>query len=380
MMTKVEINLERLHYLLALYRMSVEDLLSLLNVGKKKIEKDMLLANEVELSLLKRIDGIFKKGFNFYTDFSPLPQAAESSVFFRKREFGVTLNLESKRVVDRFETLKTRLDTYSKLANTRFDSHAPTYTLADDPKHVAEIISKLFHPGKVKDSRQFLKDFINKCANQNIYVFEFIETWNKKERANIDGLFLHPNMIVLKRQKSYKREIFTLAHELGHCILGKEEIEPLDVLELPVDRQGDDIERWCNDFAFYFIMNDEASMFHEINAVNSSNDYYHDLIVNLSTQTHLSRLAIYTRLYLDKKISYSNYVTIKNELVYQYEIRKAREKENDINKSKKGTPKPILSNLYVETLQYAFFKGVISESTFCQNLSIKSSKIQNYLW
>jgi Zn-dependent peptidase ImmA (M78 family) len=42
------------------------------------------------------------------------------------------------------------------------------------------------------------------------------ETHNKKEKANISVFYLSPNVIVLKRnQKFLKREIFTLAHELG---------------------------------------------------------------------------------------------------------------------------------------------------------------------
>ena len=53
-----------------------------------------------------------------------------------------------------------------------------------------------------------------------LFVFEYIETWNKKEKTNIDGFYLKPNVIVLKHHKHYKREIFTLAHELGHCLLG----------------------------------------------------------------------------------------------------------------------------------------------------------------
>ncbi|MFX4971243.1 ImmA/IrrE family metallo-endopeptidase, partial [Acinetobacter baumannii] len=65
-----------------------------------------------------------------------------------------------------------------------------------------------------------MKNFISKFAENNILVFEFIETHNKKEKANINGFYLTPNVIVLKRnQKSFSREIFTLAHELGHYLL-----------------------------------------------------------------------------------------------------------------------------------------------------------------
>ena len=65
-------------------------------------------------------------------------------------------------------------------------------------------------------------------ATKNIMVFEFIETWNKKEKANIDGFYLKPNLIVLKRHQSFSREIFTLAHELGHYLLDEEEIEEIN--------------------------------------------------------------------------------------------------------------------------------------------------------
>ena len=378
---KVEINTKRIHYLLALYEMSDEELMALLNEGRKRTEKlSTIMSDKIELSLLKRIDSIFNKGLSFYTDFSPLPQTAESSVFFRKKRFETKLNLESKRVVNRFEALKDCLDAYSKLADVNFEFRVDSYTLADNPKEIAKTIREIFHPGNTKDSRQFLKEFINKCADQNIYVFEFIETWNKKERTNMDGLFLCPNMIVLKRQKSYKREIFTLAHELGHCLLRKEEIESIDLAELSVRNQDSDIERWCNDFAFYFIMGEAINTLNEIKTVDSSNDYCHELITSLSTQTNISRLAIYTRLYLDRKMSYTNYVAIKRDIAHRYEIRMAKKKEETKNKKGGSTPKPILSRLYVETLQYALFKGVINETTFCQNLNIKSSKIQEYLW
>lgn len=70
---KVEINKERIDYLLALYRMSEESLLSILNEGRKrKIQKDNILCNVIDLSLLKKVDKIFDKGLDFYRDFSPL--------------------------------------------------------------------------------------------------------------------------------------------------------------------------------------------------------------------------------------------------------------------------------------------------------------------
>lgn len=104
--------------------------------------------------------------------------------------------------------------------------------------------------------KEFLRALISKFAEKNILVFEFVETWNKKEKANIDGFYLAPNVIVLKRhQSSFRREIFTLIHELGHYLLNEEEIEELDISNFANNKLSD-IERWCNDFAYYFLVGD----------------------------------------------------------------------------------------------------------------------------
>ena len=82
---RIEINKDRINYLLALYKMSADDLLSLLNEDRKRLlTKDVFQGDTMEFSLLKKIDAIFQKGLNFYCDFSSLKPTASSSVFFRK--------------------------------------------------------------------------------------------------------------------------------------------------------------------------------------------------------------------------------------------------------------------------------------------------------
>ena len=107
MNNNVEINIERLHYLLRLFKISEEEFLSMLNVGKKReYKKEEVFTDKIQLPLLKRIDAIFKKGLYYYIDFSPLPAEDRASIFFRKQEFNGSINLEARRVVDRFESLK----------------------------------------------------------------------------------------------------------------------------------------------------------------------------------------------------------------------------------------------------------------------------------
>ena len=57
---------------------------------------------------------------------------------------------------------------------------------------------------------------LEKIADHGIFVFEYIETWNKKEKTNIDGFYLKPNVIVLKHHKQHINEgLYTNA--LSHC-------------------------------------------------------------------------------------------------------------------------------------------------------------------
>ena len=136
---KIEINKERIEYLLALYKMSTEDLLSLLNEGRKKqIGADQINGETIELALLKRIDQIFDKGLNFYMDFSPLKTNGSNSVFFRKSTFGTELNRETIRVVNHFENLKQALDAYNKLSQLQINPNIEHCVLNDNPKVIAK--------------------------------------------------------------------------------------------------------------------------------------------------------------------------------------------------------------------------------------------------
>ena len=378
---KVEINKERVKYLLALYKMSADDLLSLLNKDRKRLTRVADISGDtMELGLVKRIGEIFDKEVSFFQDYSKLSANASSSIFFRKTSFGTELNLEDIRTVHRFEGLKNALEAYNKLSRLDVKLDIEHYTLHDDPKSVAMRARELFYPNETGNHKQFLVKLIEKIADHGIFVFEYIETWNKKEKTNIDGFYLKPNVIVLKHHKHYKREIFTLAHELGHCLLGIEEVESVDMMNVSAHTSYSDIERWCNDFAYQFIMGQEAETLANIASIDADNDYCIDLFKAISARTHISRLALYTRMYIDKKISYSNYSNVKNELAEEYRRREEQEKLKNSEKRGGRTPKPILSPLFLKTMQYAYFKGVISESTFCSRLNVKPANFERELW
>lgn len=361
--------------------MTIDELLSLLNEGySRKLCKEDVLASQISLPVLKRIDKIFCKGLNYYQDFAEKEVSNRSSVFFRKQNFVADLNLETRRIVDRFEGIKCMLDGLAVLSDMNLKTDIKRCKISDSPKVVAHQFRNQFIPEKrPKNPRALLVDIIAKCSDINLFVFEYVETWNKKEKSNVDGFFLNPNMIVLKRQKSYKREIFTLAHEIGHFLLGEEEVESLDLAQLNYSNLSR-IERWCNDFAFYLILGDYSEVLDSIEFANSENDYCHDLVEEIVENTYISSLAVYTRLLFDRKISAKDYEVIKEFLNQNYLQKLADQKAKYSESGSHGcAPKPIISPLYLETMQMAMYKGLVTESQFCKQLSIPPSNLEKYL-
>jgi hypothetical protein len=109
------------------------------------------------------------------------------------------------------------------------------------------------------------------------------------------------------------------------------------------------------------------------------------LIEQISKETHLSTLALFTRLLYSGKISKQNYQNVKDDLDYRYQQKIDEEqKQKELDKLagiKQGgsVPKPINSPLFVNTLQSALYSGIINEYDFCKQLNIKPDKIQQYI-
>jgi len=366
--------------------MTIDELLMFISEGlKNPITKEEILTDQIKVSHLKRIDKIFNKGLHFYLDPKSPEISKDASIFFRKTKFDTELNMGAKKIVNQFEEFKISLSAISKLAEINTDRVLPIFKISDDPKKIAFDIRKILYPEYHDNLRDFLKSLISQFAKKNILVFEFIETWNKKEKANIDGFFLDPNVIVLKRQQnSFRREIFTLAHELGHYLLNIEEVDNLELVDL-ANHNLSKIEKWCNDFAFYFIAGDYGNIIENLEKSSKLNDYNFEIIENISKNTHLSQIAIFTRLLLNNQISPKDYNYVKADLEEEYrlrqeEIQKQKEYEKLNGLARGGSvPKPINSPLLISTIQTAFYEGVINEYDVCKTLNITPDKLDRYI-
>lgn len=379
-------NIARIEQLLRQFRLEKEEFLDLVSEGlKNKLEWDDIFKEEIQLNHLKRIDKVFSKGLSYYLDLSPPIQSKESSIFYRKEKFGTDLNLASKKIVNQFEELKLSLSGLAKLSDLKMDRTLPIYSVNQNVNEVAKEIRQALYPKYRKDSKNFLEVLINKLAEANILVFEFVEHPSSKQKSNIDGFYLQPNVIVLRRNQDYfKREIFTLAHELGHYLLNQEEVESMDYDQL-IHGTTSKIEAWCNNFAFAFLVGDQMITLDQLPEVEKSNDYSFEEIKAISDKTHLSFTAILTYLVRKGKMSGAIYGRMKQDQEDQIQARKdAERKKRELDKEMGKTSiaslaKPIQSPLFVSAIKTAFFDGVINEYELCKTLHLKPEQLEKYL-
>jgi len=387
---KIEYNKHRVEYLLSLFKMTVEELLSSINKDlKTPITWEDIDSDEIELNYLKRIDKVFKKGLLYYYDPAVPVKDKKVSVFFRKESFTTEPNIGARKRVREFEDLKTQISAISIMSKFDLKRKLRTYSVKENPREVAFSLRETLLPAFNSDKREFLKNYINKLGKFNILVFEFVDTFNKKEKANIDGFYIEPNAIVLKRnQEALSREIFTLSHELGHYLLRKEDVDELDFAKV-TDQNNDlsDIENWCNQFAYYLLLGEEnAKKLEAIAQYDYRVDYGHDLVAGISRQTNLSRLAIFTNLFLQHRMTFNDYSNVREDLHEQYLARKEKEKLDRENRKAAGekingrNPKPIQSDLVFDIYNYALNKGVVSEYEYCSALNIKPTDVSRVFY
>lgn len=370
--------------------MTEEELLSSINQGlKTPITWADIDQDEIEINHLKRIDKVFNKGLLYYSDPSIPRKDRGISVFFRKDGFSTELNIGARKRVREFEDLKTKISAICKLSRFNIARKLPTYSTTDDPKAIAFLLRDTLLPSFTSVKRDFLKGFINKLGENNVLVFEFVDTPNKKEKANIDGFYIEPNAIVLKRnQDSLSREIFTLAHEVGHYLIQSEEVDEIDFTKITETSTSlSDIENWCNSFAYNLLLGAEnAAKLDAIKVFDFHIDYGHDLIEAISRNTNLSRLAVFTNLFLQHKMSFTDYSNVRNDLYQQWQERKDAERlQRELEKaagvqSKGRTPQPIQSNLVADIYNYALNRGVVSEHEYCSVLNVKPNDISKIFY
>ncbi|MDA3837873.1 MAG: hypothetical protein PF574_02710 [Candidatus Delongbacteria bacterium] len=397
----------RLKYMLDLYKLSAENFLVLLQ-GKNK--NPVLTLNDLQAvlnkkkkitqSVLKKIDSIFEKGLTWYISKRDLPNRKNLSVFFRKDKFNSELNLGSIKRIEEYEKIKTEIESLCSYINYNAERKLQ-FKISDNPKRVANIVRQNFEKEEIRlnrksifnftlQDRKFLEGLIRLIEEFNVFVFEFVDHKKKNELiSNFNGFYIRNNLIVIKRQEYFKREIFTLVHEFAHYLIDEEEIDKKVGEELI--HNATTIENWCNDFAYYFLAGDNNIKLKGLSYAALDNDFHQDEISEISYKTHLSNLALYTRMRLDNKISYDDYNFIYKDMQRNInEIKESRKEEFRIKKEIAeaaglkppfmGSAIPIESKLYKELIKINYFEGNISESKVIESLNIKNKAFEEVIY
>lgn len=402
------LNSNRLIYLLELFSLSKENFLDLLKGDNKNPvltldELNDILENnkKVKLNVLKKIDKIFEKGLTWYISKRDLPEKDKLSIFFRKDKFNAELNLGSIKLIEKFERKKIEIENFCNSINFKAERKLKKYNLSDDVKIVAKEIRKEFNlvEEKLKKSkslksskadRDYLENLVRVIEEFNVFVFEFIDHKKKEELvANFNGFFMRPNLIVVKRQQEYlKREIFTLMHEFAHYLLEQEEID--DVVGESYSNNMSDVEKWCNDFSYFFLIGEYDDKLKKLSEANSQNEFHKDIINRISEQTYLSNFALYTRLRINNQISGQNYYKIYSDIIERIhkekqELKRKRDLEKEQTKKEGktlyfGQKVAIESKLFKELVRINYFEGNINQTRVMESLGVKNKSFDEVIY
>lgn len=371
-----EVNPARLEYLAAMFNLSREEVCARVQGNlKTEVKEEDLFSDRIQLRHLRKLQEVFGKGMGFFIMDGPPAGKKSDSVLFRK-EGGINCELEyaDRLLVSKMTDEAIFLSSLCFLMGSTLKRKFPRYRISHNAARIAYDVRRKMgladKPGRKE--RAHLQYLIECLGDHNIVVKEHLEHHNAKEKVNLAGFFLKPSTIVIKRQAQLKREIFTLAHELGHYLLNSEDIDGKQIFGQARSRE----ETWCNEFAFHFILGKQNIDW--LNANASALAQSPRKISSFSEESHISRLAIYCYLAKTKVITWAEYQSIRARIDRQHaKDKQARQLESKKNRalgisSPGGFARPIISPLEERVYIDAFFDGILEEHELTQKFKYKS--------
>ena len=390
---KYQLNLKRIDFLIQFYKIDKKKILEIANDGitaeKNKLTYEDFEKKEIKLSTIKKIDKVFQKGLTWYIDKTPPLTSRNSSIFFRKQTFNTSLSLEDIKITNEFEEKRILMQILCKNIDHQIKKKIKKFTTENKVTNAITLVKNKLIPAKKinwqdtkKDGqdKEYLKYLCRELEQFDVFIFEYLEHHNKIARVNLNGFYLK-NTIVIKRQDNVRREIFTLLHEFAHFLLDEEEID-----EEPEQTQNNQLyqtEKWCNDFAFQFLIDNKKEYFKKLDP-NPNNDFCRKEIQALTNKTFINPIACYLNFYYEGKISQEIYNFKKKEITTNYQKKLANEKakrklENDRQKAlglpiSPAFPKPIKSHLFENIVNQNFDSGLISDVDYCNYLGFSKKQ------
>ena len=257
----ININPQRIEYMMELFRFSKEDILKEINKGLKiPIKEKDIFNDHIKLKYLKKIDKIFDQGLFFYTDPKKIKIKKSTSILLRKNNSKHGLKLLDKIIVNKMESRISNLSALCKLSNYKIKKKIkkkklPIFDIQTSPDVAYGEMKNLLYPKKKTiEEKKFLEFLIKTFSDRyGILVLEFPERYMIKGEytPNMAGCFIKPNNIIIrKRSFLIEEQIHTLIYLFAYYLLQEEYIDN----GYDNYNYSNKINAWCRNFATKFII------------------------------------------------------------------------------------------------------------------------------
>jgi Zn-dependent peptidase ImmA (M78 family)/DNA-binding Xre family transcriptional regulator len=251
-------NIDRIRWCMADRNITAKELAAVIGVKDEKI--DAILKGEAALSLtqLKKIAKYFNRGLLFFIARGEVNEKKLRTSGFRTltNEYP-DLDAKIKALMERAERQRQIfLSLREELGEDEMQIFRPPTIDREDPKAAANVVREWLN---VNDDRSF-DSYRRLIEQKGILVFRsnpYIGPWRVPSESEIEGFSIyHDNypIIFVRKREARQRELFTLAHELGHLILHREGSIDSEENIFSVKSR----EREVNAFAGHLLVSDDA--------------------------------------------------------------------------------------------------------------------------
>ncbi len=227
-----------------------EDIIESKTLKKEDLNGILNGTYKISFPKLKELDNkFFKRGIPFYF-LDEVPKETASLSFRKNKEIAPN----EKITLRKYEILRDDVKELSEDLSVNYERIDEFYSIIDKTEEVAEKYRNIFNYDNLnleeKNESEIFEFLRTKIEKRNVFVFRL--DFYKYKKVNFSGcVFLSDNMpklILVNSEEDKNRIIFTLLHEFAHYLLNKEE----ETKKLNFN-DNNKIERWCNNFASYFL-------------------------------------------------------------------------------------------------------------------------------
>lgn len=258
MATIKSVNIDRIRWCMNDRNMTAEELAAEIGVKEEKINAILAGENGPSLTQLKNIAKYFNRGLLFFIAEGEVNETKLRTPGFR------TLTNEHPKLDSQIKALMERverqrqifLNLREELGEDEMQNFRPPRVDRQDPKTAASVVSKWLN---VNGDRSF-DGYRRLIELKGILVFRsngYVGPWRVPNESEIEGFSIYHEsfpIIFVRKREARQRELFTLAHELGHLILHREGSIDSEENIFAVQSR----EREVNAFAGHLLVPDDA--------------------------------------------------------------------------------------------------------------------------